>query len=90
MLFLNFPLSIVQVSDEELASARALVKEILGEESFEFLPVPPLKTSQQSPPSRPNKRKVGHSIDTEEEDMYVDIKKLYAYDKVSPGTSCFR
>ncbi|XP_069973035.1 cyclin-I [Penaeus vannamei] len=78
--------ALTQVSDEELASARALVKEILGEESFEFLPVPPLKTSQQSPPSRPNKRKVGHSIDTEEEDMYVDIKKLYAHDKIATDT----
>lgn len=87
LLFLTSPISILQVSDEELAYARGLVKEILGEDSFEPLPVAPSKTSQQSLPSRPNKRKVGHSNDTEEEDMYVDIKKLYAYDKVSLGMS---
>lgn len=74
--------ALTQVSDDELASARELVQEILKESCHapQLVHIPSVNP-QHIPPSRPNKRKVAQSLDPADE-MYVDIKKLYAYEKV--------
>ncbi|KAG7169512.1 cyclin-I-like [Homarus americanus] len=80
--------ALTQVGDDELASARELVQELLGEEPYQMPQVPhntSPKNTQHVPPSRPNKRKVAQSLEPED-DVYVDIKKLYAYEKIRNTT----
>lgn len=76
------------MSDEELAEGRTLVQELLEEVTFRSpaapLPLdqaPPAPHALPCPPARPNKRKVAQSLENEE-DVYLDIKKLYVFDKV--------
>ncbi|KAK8728284.1 hypothetical protein OTU49_009212 [Cherax quadricarinatus] len=79
--------ALTQVSDSELANGRELVQELLGEEFYQPQTLhTPSTNTQHIPPSRPNKRKVTQSL-KQDDDVYVDIKKLYAYEKTRGATA---
>lgn len=74
--------ALVQASDDELANARELVQDLLGELGLTKNDLPVQQGSYKASPSRPNKRKVAQSMDPDE-DLYLDIKKLYACEKIA-------
>ncbi|KAK7077076.1 hypothetical protein SK128_012875 [Halocaridina rubra] len=78
--------AVTQASDADLANARGLILDLLGDKATVPTLAPPSASHNQSvhraSPSRPNKRKVAQSME-QGDDLYMDIKKLYACDKIS-------